>query len=239
MSTLELIGQVAAQRLAEIRDTSNGRAFYCIIGLGADVTSAIARAVAKDAAANGGGVEVFIHPRLVIGDVSPAIISDQTAPWHRNHATSGIRLTVCTVPPDMVKATEPTLAHSSKIDEAWLLQKPSVWSAQALKQSSDDIRDKFTNVLEGVLDAHVAHDAETVGEFASSFVYNLIDKGLAPENAVRAALPALRLPRDSGDPRLKVTESVDAASRFFRKIVEEAQPAIYLLTKDEIGRAHV
>lgn len=232
MSTLELIGQVAAQRLAEIRDTSNGRAFYCIIGLGADVTSAIARAVAKDAAANGGGVEVFIHPRLVIGDVSPAIISDQTAPWHRNHATSGIRLTVCTVPPDMVKATEPTLAHSSKIDEAWLLQKPSVWSAQALKQSSDDIRDKFTNVLEGVLDAHVAHDAETVGEFASSFVYNLIDKGLAPENAVRAALPALRLPRDSGDPRLKVTESVDAASRFFRKIVEEAQPAIYLLTKD-------
>ncbi|ETI60101.1 hypothetical protein C100_19800 [Sphingobium sp. C100] len=232
MSTLELIGQVAAHRLAEIRDTSNGRAFYCIIGLRADVTSAIAKAVAKDAVANGGGVEVFIHPRLVVGDVSPAIIADQTAPWHRNHATPGVKLTVCTVPPDMVKATEPTLAHNSKIDEAWLLQKPSVWSAQALKRSSDDIRDKFTNVLGGMLEAHVAHDAETVGEFASSFVYNLIDKGMAPENAVRAALPALRLPRDSGDPRLKITESVDTASRFFRKIVEEAQPAIYLRTKD-------
>lgn len=232
LSTLELIGQVAAHRLAEVRDTSNGRAFYCIIGLGADVTSAIARAVAEDAAVHGGGVEMFIHPRLVVGDVSPAMIADQTAPWHRNHATPGVRLTVCTVPPDMVKATEPTLAHNSKIDEAWLLQNPSVWSAQALKQSSDDIRDKFANVLEGVLDAHVAHDAETVAEFASSFVYNLIDKGLAPENAIRAALPALRLPRDSGDPRLKVTESADTASRFFRKIVEEVQPAIYLLTKD-------
>lgn len=232
MSTLELIGQVAAHRLAEIRDTSNGRAFYCVIGLGADVTSAIARAVAMDAVANGGDVEVFIHPRLVVGDVSPAVIADQTAPWHRNHATPGVKLTVCTVPPDMVKATEPTLAHNSKIDEAWLLQEPSVWSAQALKRSSDDIRDKFTNVLAGVLEAHVAHDAETVGEFTSSFVYNLIDRGMAPENAVRSALPALRLPKDSGDPRLKVTESVETASRFFRKIVEEAQPAMYLLTKD-------
>jgi DNA segregation ATPase FtsK/SpoIIIE, S-DNA-T family len=232
LSTLELIGQVAAHRLAEIRDTSNGRAFYCVIGLGAEVTSAIAKAVATDAVTNGGDVEVFIHPRLVVGDVSPAAISDQTAPWHRNHATPGVKLTVCTVPPDMVKATEPTLAHNSKIDEAWLLQKPSVWSAQALKRSSDDIRDKFTNVLAGMLEAHVAHDAETVGEFASSFVNNLIDKGMAPENAVRAALPALRLPKDSGDPRLRVTESVDTASRFFRKIIEEAQPAIYLLTKD-------
>lgn len=232
MSTLELIGQVAARRLAEVRDSSNGRAFYCIIGLDAAVTSAIAKSVAQDAAAHGGGVEVFVHPRLAVGDVSPAVISDQTAPWHRNHATAGMKLTVCTVPPDMVKATEPTLAHNSKIDEAWLLQSPAIWSEVALKQSSDEIRDKFTNVLEGVLGAFVAHDAETIGEFVSSVVFHLIDKGLAPENAVRAALPALRLPRDSGDPRMKITESPETAARFFRKIVEDAQPAIYLRAKD-------
>ena len=48
----ELIGQVAARRLAEVRDASTGRAFYCIIGLDAEVTSAIARSVAQDAAAH-------------------------------------------------------------------------------------------------------------------------------------------------------------------------------------------
>jgi len=232
LSTLELIGQVAARRLAEVRDASTGRAFYCIIGLDAEVTSAIARSVAQDAAAHGGEVEVFIHPRLVVGDVSPAVVSDQTAPWHRNHATVGMKLTVCTVPPDMVKATEPTLAHNSKIDEAWLLQSPAIWSQVALKQSSDEIRQKFTNVLEGVLGAFVAHDAETIGDFMSSVVFHLIDKGLAPENAVRASLPALRLPRDSGDPRMKVTESAETAARFFRKIVEDVQPAIFLRAKD-------
>ncbi|MER8824030.1 FtsK/SpoIIIE domain-containing protein [Mesorhizobium sp. M0991] len=232
MSTLELIGQVAARRLSEVRDSSNGRAFYCIIGMDAAITSAIAKSVAKDAAAHGGGVEVFVHPQLAVGDVSPAIVSDQTAPWHRNHATPGMKLTVCTVPPDMVKATEPTLAHNSKIDEAWLLQSSAIWSAEALKHSSDEIRNKFTNVLEGVLGAFVAHDAETIGNFVSSVVFYLIDKGLAPENAVRAALPALRLPRDSGDPRMKITESPETAARFFRKIVEDAQPAIYLRAKD-------
>ena len=232
MSTLELIGQVAARRLAEVRDASTGRAFYCIIGLSAELTSAIAKSVAQDAAAQGSDVEVIIHPRLAVGDVSPAVISDQTAPWHRNHATAGMKLTVCTVPPDMVKATEPTLAHNSKIDEAWLLQSPWIWSQVALKQSSDDIRDKFTNVLDGVLGAFVAHDAETIGDFVSSVVFHLIEKGLAPENAIRASLPALRLPRDSGDPRMKITESAETAARFFRKIVEDVQPAIYLRAKD-------
>lgn len=232
MSTLELIGQVAARRLAEVRDSSTGRAFYCIIGLDAEVTSAIAKSVAQDASTHGGGVEVFIHPRLAVGDVAPAVVSDQTAPWHRNHPTAGMKLTVCTVPPDMVKATEPTLAHNSKIDEAWLLQRPAIWSQVALKQSSDEVREKFTNVLEGVLAAFVAHDAETIGDFVSSVAFHLIAKGLAPENAIRAALPALRLPRDSGDPRMKITESAETAARFFRKIVEDVQPAIYLRAKD-------
>ncbi|MFC7737578.1 FtsK/SpoIIIE domain-containing protein [Roseomonas sp. GCM10028921] len=232
MSTLELIGQVAARRLAKARDASNGRAFYCIIGLNAAVTSAIAKSVAQDAAAYRGGVEVFVHPKLVVGDVSPAIVSDQTAPWHRNHATPGMRLTICTVPPDMVKATEPTLAHNSKIDETWLLQSPSIWCEVALKQSSEEIRNKITRVLEGVLGAFIAHDAETIGEFVSSIASHLIDKGLAPENAVRAAIPTLRLPRDSGDPRMKITESSETAARFFRKIVDDAQPAIYLRAKD-------
>lgn len=202
-----------------------------MIGLDAAVTSAIAKRVANDGAATG-DVEVFIHPKLVVGDVSPASVSDQTAPWHRNHASPGVRLTICTVPPDMVKATEPTLAHNSKIDEEWLLQDADVWADEGLGNSSDDIRRAFAKTLRGMLDACVAHDASTVAEFVSCVGRHIIDSGYPPEKAVRAALPTLRLPRDGGDPRMKVTESAETAARFFRKALEDAQPALYLRTKD-------
>lgn len=231
MSTLDLIGRVAASRLRDVRDTAQGRAFYCMIGLDAAVTSAIAKQVATDGAADG-DVEVFIHPKLVAGDVSPALESDQTAPWHRNHATPGVRLTICTVPPDMVKATEPTLAHNSKIDEEWLLQDPDVWADEGLENSSDEIRRAFARTLRGMLDACVAHDAGTVAEFVSCVGRHIIDNGYTPEKAVRAAMPTLRLPRDGGDPRMKVTESTETAARFFQKAIEDAQPALYLRTKD-------
>jgi S-DNA-T family DNA segregation ATPase FtsK/SpoIIIE len=231
LSTLDLIGRVAARRLRDVRDGAKGRAFYCMVGLDAEVTSAIAKRVAVDGAA-AGDVQVFVHPKLVVGDVSPASESDQTAPWHRNHATPGIRLTVCTVPPDMVKATEPTLAHSSKIDEEWLLQEPEVWADEGLENSSDDIRRAFARTLRGMLDACVVHDAGTVAEFVSCVGRGIIDGGYTPERAIRAAMPTLRLPRDGGDPRMKVTESPETAARFFRKAVEDAQPALYLRTKD-------
>ena len=57
-------------------------------------------------------------------------------------------------------------------------------------------------------------------------------QGLAPEKAVRAALPALRLPRNSGDPRLKLADSVENAIKFFRGALDEAQPALYLKARD-------
>ena len=116
MSTLDLIGRVAARRIRESTPPGTGRSLLCVMGLEKPVVSAIARHVASGTSSLG-RVEVFVHPSLVDGDVSPATISDATAPWHRNHATPGVRVTVCTVPPDMVKALEPTLAHNSKIDE--------------------------------------------------------------------------------------------------------------------------
>ena len=135
LSTHELIGRVAARRLREATEDVQDRAFFCVVGLEKPVVSAIARHVATSTMP-AGQVQMFIHPRLVEGDVSPATVSDQTAPWHRNHATEGVRLTVCTVPADMVKATEPTLSHNSKIDEAWLLQDPLAWAIEGLPMAS-------------------------------------------------------------------------------------------------------
>lgn len=230
MSPLDLIGRVAARRLNEMTEGRAGRAFFCMMGLEAPVVTAIARHVAAVARAD--EVQVFVHPKLVDGELGNAVESDKAAPWHRNHATAGVRLTVCTVPADMVKATEPTLAHSSKIDDAWLLQDPVVWVREGLDQCSDALQDAVGHALAGLLQAGVAHDARTIADFLASVNRKLVQEGLAPEKAIRSALPALRLPKDAGDPSAKTTDTAAAAAQFFRKALEETQPALYLKGKD-------
>ncbi len=228
MAELELIGRVATRRLDEFRQTATTRAYFCMVGLEAPVATAIARHVATLA----NGVEVFLHPALKDGDPGEATVSDLTAPWIRNHATPGAKLTLCTVAPDKVKDSEPTLAHSSKIDDMWLLQDMRLWADEGLGQSALEIRERIGHTLAGALEAGVAHDAVTIAAFVRELSHQLVKEGLAPEKAVRAALPALRLPKDAGDPRLKITESCDTAARFFRKVVEEAQPSLYLKARD-------
>lgn len=230
MSPLDLIGRVAARRLRDSTDGRHGRAFFCMIGLEAPVVTAIARHVAESE--SNGEVQVFVHPKLVDGGLGAAVVSDKAAPWHRNHATPGVRLTVCTVPPDMVKATEPTLAHNTKIDDAWLLQDAAVWAREGLNQSSDVLQGAFTVALTGLLHSGVAHDAKTIAGFVSRVNNHVVQDGLTPEKAIRSALPAVRLPRDAGDPGVKTTESPSGAAQFFRKVLEETQPALYLKGKD-------
>ncbi|AYV46557.1 hypothetical protein CFHF_21410 [Caulobacter flavus] len=231
MSPLDLIGRVTARRLRETVQANHGRAYYCMVGLDPAIVSAIARRVAAEKVV-GGEVEVFVHPDLAEGDISPAVLCDRTAPWHRNHAGPGVRLTVCTVPARKMKETLPTLEHKAKIDDAWLLQDAEVWAQEGLVQCSEDIRAAFVHALKGLLAAGVAHDAATIADFVVRASGHLVREGLAPEKAVRRALPAVRLPSDCGDPRLKITESSDIALQFFRKALEEAQPALYLKSRD-------
>lgn len=230
MSALDLIGRVAARRLGDLIEGRAGRAFFCMMGLEAPVVTAVAKQVAGLGAPS--EVQVFVHPRLVDGDLGNATELDKAAPWHRNHAARGVRLTVCTVPPDQVKATEPTLAHNSKIDDAWLLQDPMVWAREGLGQCSDVLQDHVGVALSGLLQAGVAHDARTIAAFVNRVNQHLVQDGLAPEKAIRAALPAVRLAKDAGDAAAKITESVAAAAQFFRKALEETQPALYLKGKD-------
>lgn len=231
MSTLDLVGRVAARRLLEVRENSASRAYLCVLGLEAPVVTAIARHLAA-AGQPLGDVEVVVHPKLVEGDAGLAVISDRKAPYYRNHPTAGVRLTVCTVPAEDVKDIEPTLAHNSKVDDAWLLQNEEAWSEEGLSQSSKELQGQFAVALRGMLDANVAHDAVTTAEFVDRVSHHMVKDGMPPEKAIRAALPALRLPRDSGDPRLKVTESRDTAARFFGRIVDEIQPSLYLKARD-------
>ena len=202
-----------------------------MIGLDKPIISAIARWIASKTYPSG-EVEVFVDPQLVDGDISPAVVSKKGAVYYRNHASIGVRLTVCSVPANKVKVVGKTLDHNEKIDEAWLLQNPSAWAAEGLAQSSDDYKRGFANALEGLIKSGTAHDPLTVAEFTTRVAHHLVVDGSVLEKAIRRALPAVQLPRDCGDPRLKISESADAAERFFSKALDEARPALFLKGKD-------
>lgn len=231
MSTLDLIGRVATRRLLEERENARGRAYFCMLGLDAPIVTAIARHLAK-AGETFGDVEVLVHPDLIDGDIGSAEESLKKAPYFRNRPTKGMRLTVCTAPPGHIKDVEPTLAHKSKVDDSWLLQNEMAWVEEGLNQCAGEVQQAVAKALRGMLDANVAHDTLTTARFVDRVGHHLVHDGMPPERAIRAALPALRLPRDGGDPRLHVTESRDVAARFFNRLVDEIQPALYLKARD-------
>ena len=90
----------------------------------------------------------------------------------------------------------------------------------------------FSRVVGGLVRSGVAHDPVTVADFVERVNRHIIADGDVLEKAVRHALPVLRLPKDSGDQRLKLSDSVENATRFFTDVVADARPALYLKGKD-------
>jgi S-DNA-T family DNA segregation ATPase FtsK/SpoIIIE len=58
-------------------------------------------------------------------------------------------------------------------------------------------------------------------------------EGLPVGEAVRRALPALRLPMNAGDRRIAIEQGSDKAEAFFRKVFDEHRPALYLRSKGD------
>ncbi|WP_198021736.1 hypothetical protein [Mesorhizobium sp. WSM3224] len=59
MSSLDLIGRIAARRLRDTTDSRHSRPFFCILGLDAAIVSAISSHVAAETSP-GGGAEVCV-----------------------------------------------------------------------------------------------------------------------------------------------------------------------------------
>jgi S-DNA-T family DNA segregation ATPase FtsK/SpoIIIE len=229
MQPLEIIGQVAARRIAAVLQTPGTRALFGIMGLRPDVTTAIARDISL--IPNVGPVEVFLHSSLREGDVGNAKISTATATWHRNHPATGVRATIFSVPAAQIRAVEQSLGHVVRIDEKWLLERPQAWAYVSLAHSLDETRDAMANVLAGLLQAGLLVTPMILARFCSR-VASTMQEGSMLENAVREALPALRLPRNAGDGKARFSADITSAREFFSRLRQEAQPYLYRRTKE-------
>ncbi|TNC98633.1 MAG: DNA segregation ATPase FtsK/SpoIIIE, S-DNA-T family [Stygiobacter sp.] len=210
----------------------SSRILLGILGLPAAVARAIAREIALLRAGDG-AIESFVHPDLAGGDIGDAKVSDRTATWHRNNKPDGVMLTLFSIPAAKVSSEEQSLAHVDRIDDEWLMSSVDIWAALALHDFDPDHVTRFANILHGLTASDAVSDAETMAGYALRVARHMRGDGLALGRAARRSLPALRIPRDAGDPRAQIENSPVLAERFFRKVAEEAKP--YLNLRDTDG----
>lgn len=244
MSNLSIIGRIAADRIREQLEAEGDgpptRILYGIIDLDDDVTCAVAREIAEVTTEHG-KVEVFVHPKIA-GDgkheIGKAQVSDETATYHRGNTTADTALTVFSVPKSDTASVRASLAHVSVINSDWLTDDMSRWAAAGHPRASQPIQDQLANVLTGLKRAGIVSEVTMLSDFMGE-VRDLMTgpEGLPVGEAVRRALPALRLPMNAGDRRIAIEQGADKAEAFFRKVFDEHRPALYLRSK--IGRAHV
>jgi S-DNA-T family DNA segregation ATPase FtsK/SpoIIIE len=233
MKSSDLIGKVAATRIEKMFDEPrSSRVLLGILGLPSDEVCAIAREVSYLNLVNG-RVDAFVHPTIAVDDIGLATRSDETPIYHRHHFDKDVALTLFSVPASGVKSVEQGLAHVEKIDDNWLMEDTGPWARHALAGSDDTIRRQFADVLTGLVASDVVVDARRLADFALR-VRELVTgaEGLALGKAVRRALPALRFPRDAGDPRARIEDSPKVAETFFRNVRSEARPALELRARD-------
>jgi S-DNA-T family DNA segregation ATPase FtsK/SpoIIIE len=240
MSNLSIIGRIAADRIREqLEAEADGpptRILYGIIDLDDDVTCAVAREIAEIATEHG-KVEVFVHPKIAGSsqhDVGKAQVSDETATYHRGNTTPDTALTVFSVPKSDTASVRASLAHVSVINSDWLTDDMARWAAAGHPKASDAIRNQLANVLNGLKRSGIVSEVTML----STFVGDIRDfmtgsEGLPVGEAVRRALPALRLPMNAGDRRIAIEQGSDKAEAFFRKVFDEHRPALYLRSKGD------
>ena len=235
MLPCDLVGQVVADRLAGMIDPApvSGRILAGVMGLPPDIATAIAREVAALHSPDG-VVDASVHPDIVSGALGNARESEATATEHRNEPMGDdVVLTLYCVPAADVASVEASVQHVERITDAWLLDDMHVWANRALPGTGADA--SLGQHLEGLLKGLVRYapdsEAKRVAEYAVRVADRITAGGQPFKAAARAALPALRLPRDSGDPGADLSDPVQAAA-FFRKAFAEAQPLLHLRDKD-------
>lgn len=232
-----LLAEVVTTRIESvIRSAGGARVIYAIVDLGPYLTSTIGQSLST-IQHNGSRVEVAIHPELAVTDEcgisSHNLISTDVATRFRNRITEGTIATIFSVPGKQMEGVIQSLGSVSRIDERWLLEqnKANIWAAHILPGYNVDVTTVLTRVLQGLMESDTLVSAQMFAMYCAQIKEHMTGgSALSLVNAVNAALPTLRLPRNS---LLDITQSELAsnAAATFRSLRRELQPYLYLLTK--------
>ena len=196
MTNDELIGKVAAgylrDRLSD--DDSAGVARYLVDCLTADQTAAIARAILADASL-AKLIDIKLPIRFVGGyGLPPEVLTRERTTFFRNAACEKSALLLANTGDD----EEQSLKELVQIGAAQLQAHPELWVGLAAEglPISDQHKHWWVKALQALLELQ----STAVDRFAEYLLQTrkAIEEGDPILSAIGAALPALRIPRDTG-----------------------------------------
>ncbi|MGU3420732.1 FtsK/SpoIIIE domain-containing protein [Methylobacterium sp. D54C] len=197
MTVLELLGRVAVLYLREQlpagSDVDNGIARYTLDCLGAEVTTAVGLAVLADPFL-ATRVEVKLPASLVVGAaLPPEAITTLPATHFRNATCAKSAFLLANVGDE----EQQSLQEAARVGSAELLDRPDLWvraASDGIGLSDTDAR-WWEKALAGLRDLRIA-SLERFAAYVLQTRVSVEDDGLPLVNALGAAMPALRLPRD-------------------------------------------
>ena len=199
MTTDELIGQVGARYLRmrlDEADDSDDTARYLIDRLSEEQTTAIAKAILADAML-AEKVEIKL-PRHLMQDkgLPDSILAEERVTYHRNAPCSKAALLLATTGDDEAQS----LNHLTRIGISQLMDVPELWVDVASTDADLSVinRKWWEKALKGLFELNIC-SLEQVVQYILQIRNAIIDDGYPIVLALDAALPALQIPRGTGD----------------------------------------
>ena len=198
MNTANLIGTVAARylqsQLESFGDEASGTARFIIDCLTAEQTASVATAVLQDAQL-APLVEIKLPVRFMQGQALPdAVLTDHRATHFRNATCEKPVLLVANTGDD----EEQSLKELVPIGALQLQDRPDLWVRVAAEglPLTEDHRKWWERALGGLRELRIS-SLDRLAEYTLRTRIEIEEEGMPVIVALGAALPALRIPRDS------------------------------------------
>ena len=199
MTTDELIGQVGARYLRMRLDEADGSedtARYLIDRLSEGQTAAIAKAVLADSTLIE-QIEIKLPSHFMRGQRVPdLILTEERATYYRNAQCGKAALLLATTGDDEAQS----LNHLTPIGIAELMDKPKRWvdvASTELNLSEGD-RKWWEKALKGLFELSIC-SLEQVAQYILQSRNAIVDDGHPIVRALDESLPALQIPKGTGD----------------------------------------
>ena len=234
MTRTELIAAVATASLKEqLSGEPEGTQRICMLGLDAEVVRAVAQAVIADGDISN---EVMVRVGTVFdpnGDLPAETRSDESIThWRHCRLPDDKRAVLFAASQDELQRNDKSVEKVTRIETDKLRLRYADWMHCAgltdrfLYQKK---REHLAAALQAANETHAARTIETFSAFVMAISDNVISKGMPLQKAVDNALPALRLPRSSGDfdrvPEDKRGRSAEWA-KIFRRLHQNVRPLL-------------
>ena len=234
MTRNELIANVALDFIQrQLANEPEGTLRFCMVGLEERLVAEIAKRALED-----GATKRLVNVRIPSAltkfvDFPDESISEESITHWRHCRLDGIKRAVLFVAShEELQRNDKSVEKLTRIETDRLREMYEYWAARAgltTQELDERQQEHLKAALEAANETHAARTIESFADFVLAISNGVVDQGLPLPKAVDSALPALRLPRNSGGfDRIseRLRNSKDEWAKQFRRLHSKVRPLL-------------